>query len=296
MDISSILATLDKSILNEESASAIAEAFENAVNHKVEARLGLQLEQALQQQDEDHASKLEKLLEAIDADHSDKLTKVVEAINHNHAAKLQQLVGFYRKALNEKAEKFSTNLVNRLSKFMDVYLEKAIPQQQLEEAVSNTTARQQLEQIRKVISFDPKSLNEDVKSLISQGKDKINKLNDQLNESYKESLELRDQVSKLQSSLVLEKKTKGMPSSKKDYIAKLLSDKSPQYIEENFKYVVEMFEREESEETVSLVESAKNNAFSKNAKVPAATVISESNTGSATTPVNGYLTALKDLR
>lgn len=295
MDISSILATLDKSILNEESATAIAEAFENAVNQKVEARLELQVEKALAQQDEDHATKLEKLLEAIDTDHSEKLTKVVDAINKNHTGKLQQLVGFYRKALNEKAEKFSTTVVDRLSKFMDVYLEKAIPQNQLQEAVTNTTARQQLEQIKKVISFDPSCINEDVKNLISQGKNKIDKLNEQLNESYKENLELNEKVNALKSSLLLEKKTKGMPSSKKDYVSKLLNDKPPEYIEENFKYVVEMFEREENEQAASLVEAAKSNAVSKNVNVPKQTVISESHTA-VNTPVKGYLSALQDLR
>lgn len=296
MDISSIISNIDTSVLNEEAASAIAEAFESAVSEKVSAQLELQVEKALSKQDEDHALKLEKLLESIDADHSAKLQKVVEAINENHTAKLEQLVKFYRTALNEKAEKFSKKVVNELSNFMDAYIEKAIPQAQLEEAVSNVAARKQLEKIKEIISFDPSELNEDVKKIIVQGKEKINKLEDQLNESFKENIELNEKLENLKSSLILEQKTKGMSTSKKNYVFNLLNDKSPSYIEENFKYVVEMFEREENETSKNLVEEASKTAVSKNAKVPVSNVISESTTGESNTPVTGYLAALKEIK
>jgi hypothetical protein len=293
MDISSIIKNIDTNVLNEETASAIAEAFETAVNEKIDARLTLEVESALSKQDDDHALKLEALLKAIDADHSEKLQKVVDAINENHASKLAKLVSFYRKALNEKAEAFSNKVVEEISNFMDAYLDKAIPQQQLEEAVANTNARKQIEQIKNLISFDPSTLNEDVKNLITQGKGKINELQNQLNESFKENIELHEQLKEAKASLILEKKTKGMPSSKKNYVSNLLSDKSPEYIEENFSLVVEMFEREESESSAKLVNEAKTNAFSKDARVPKAVVVeSTSNEG---TPVNSYLSALQGI-
>jgi hypothetical protein len=294
MDISSIIKNIDTNVLNEETASAIAEAFESAVNEKVDSRLTLEVESALSKQDEDHAVKLESLLKAIDEDHSEKLGKVVSAINENHAGKLEKLASFYRKALNEKAQAFSDKVVEELSNFMDVYLEKSIPQNQLEEAVANTNARKQIEQIKSIISFDPSTLNEDVKNLITQGKGKINELQNQLNESFKENIELHEQLKEAKASLILEKKTKGMPSSKKSYVSNLLSDKSPEYIEENFNYVVEMFEREEKEASTSLVEEAKGKAFSKDAKVPKA-VVTESSTVESNAPVNGYLSALQGI-
>jgi hypothetical protein len=294
MDISSLIKNIDTSVLNEETASAIAEAFETAVNEKVDSRLTLEVESALSKQDDDHAVKLESLLKAIDEDHSEKLNKVVNAINENHTTKLQKLVSFYRKAVNEKAKTFSNKVVEELSNFMDVYIEKSIPQNQLEEAVANTSARKQIEQIKSIISFDPSTLNEDVKSLITQGKGKINELQNQLNESFKENIELNEQLKEAKSSLVLEKKTKGMPSSKKSYVSNLLSDKSPEYIEENFNYVVEMFEREEKEASTKLVEEAKGKAISKDAKVPKA-VVTESSTVESSAPVNGYLSALQGI-
>jgi hypothetical protein len=293
MDISAILEKVDKSILNEETAKVIAEAFEQAVNEKVDSRTKLELESALTKQDEDHAGKLQKLLEAIDTDHSQKLQSVVDAINENHTGKLENLVNFYRKAINEKAESYSNRIVEELSNYLDVYLEKTIPQAQLQEAVANTNAREQISKIRQIISFDPSTLNEQVKKVIHQGKSKIDELQNQLNESYKENIELGERVKTLKTSLILENKTKGMASAKKEFVTKLLNDKSPEYISENFNYVVEMFEREESETSSTLVEEAKSNALSKNAKVPAPTIVEESSQQENNTPVNGYLAALK---
>ena len=292
MDISAILEKVDKTVLNEETAKAIAEAFEQAVTEKSDSRVKLELESALTKQDEDHAGKLQKLLEAIDTDHSKKLQQVVDAINENHTAKLEKLVEFYRKALNEKAESYSNRIVEELSNYLDLYLEKKIPQTQLDEAVANTTAREQLQKIREIVSFDPATLNENVKSIITTGKQKIDELQNQLNESYKQNIELQEKVKSLNSSLILEDKTKGMSNAKKDFVTKLLSDKTPEYITENFNYVVEMFEREESETSTKLVEEAKQSAISKDAKVPATpTVVEESSSQDA--PVNEYLAALK---
>ena len=89
MDISTILKTLDQSVLNEETASAIAESFDTAVNEKVQTKVSLELESVLLKQDQDHASKLENLIEAIDLDHCNKLKEVVDTINENHTSKLE---------------------------------------------------------------------------------------------------------------------------------------------------------------------------------------------------------------
>jgi hypothetical protein len=57
MDIASILKTVDKNVLTEETASAISEAFTSAVEEKVQTKLSLEVESALLKQDEEHAGK-----------------------------------------------------------------------------------------------------------------------------------------------------------------------------------------------------------------------------------------------
>jgi hypothetical protein len=294
MDLKSLLEKLDPSLISEEIAKEIATAFEVAVNEKVQSRIALQLENELTKQDEDHASKLKKLLEAIDNDHSDKLQKVVSAINENHTEKLQQLVSFYRAALNEKAENFSQKLLSEISNFLDLYIDKMIPTEQLQEAVDNVYAKKQIDQIRSLIGIDVNFVNQEVKNTISEGKVVIDDLTTKLNEANKQKQQLLERVKYAEASVLLEEKTKNMVKAKKDFIVKLLGDKSKSYIKENFNYVVEMFDASEEEKTANLVTEAKEKALSRNSKVPTS-VISESNTNSHLTgsSVGEYLSELK---
>lgn len=292
MDIASILKTVDKNVLTEETASAIAEAFTSAVEEKVQTKLSLEVESALLKQDEEHASKLTHLIEAIDKDHSDKLKKVVDAINENHTGKLADLANMYKKSLHEKAEAFSGKIVEELSNYLDLYVEKNMPQQQLEEAINNTYARNQLEKIKSMLQVDPEAINENVKSVLSEGKNQIDGLHVKLNESYKENQDLSKELLKIKSSLVLEHKTRGMNSSKRDYLVKILSDKAPSYIEENFNYVVEMFEKENLDRRSVLVNEAKMSAVSKDAKPAQLVKESAKSNNQEYNPVSEYLSEL----
>ena len=294
-----ILKQVDESVISEETAKAITEAFESAVEEKVNARFTLEMESALSKQDEDHATKLQKLLEAIDTDHTDKLQKVVNALNENHTEKLKNIVAFYRKAINEKANKFSNKIVSEISNYLDLYLDKNVPNLQLEEAVKNTYARKQLDKIKELVGIDPDYINESVKSVVSKGKSKIDELSEKLNEAYKENHALFEKLKINETAVILEKKTKGMPTSKKEFILNLLNDKDSSYIEENFNYVVEMFERGEEEKSTDLVEEAKRKAVSRDVKLPSTpSVIKESksisgNDSNESNPVVGYLSELK---
>jgi hypothetical protein len=296
MNIKAILEKFDKELLSEEAATAIAEAFETAVNEKVESRTKLEVESAVAKLDDDHAKKLEKLLEAIDTDHTAKLEKVVDAITENHTEKLEQIASYYRKALNEKATAFSEKIVNEVSNYLDLYLDKVIPQAQLEEAVSNTYARKKLNAIREMVGVDQEFIDDSLKSAISEGKQKIDELTEKLNESYKENETLLEKIKTVETHSILEEKTKGMPSTKKDFIVKLLNDKDSSYVQENFNYVVEMFERGEEEASTELAEEAKQKAVSRDAKVLPSKVVTESITTSneeVSPLVSEYLSELK---
>jgi len=289
-----ILKTLDQSVLNEETANAIAEAFDTAVNEKVQTKVSLELESVLLKQDQDHASKLENLIEAIDLDHCNKLKEVVDTINENHTSKLEEISEFYTTALNEKAQSFSDKIISEMSNYLDLYLDKNLPTQQLEEAVANTHAKVQLQKIKDILSIDPDTLNENVKTVLKKGSNQINDLQEKLNESYNENAKISLRLENLNSALLLEQKTAGLASSKKEYLKKILCDKSPSYIEENFNYVIEMFEKDDSSERTILAEQAKTKSFSKDAKVPV--VISESTDKSNNNefnPVSDYLTELR---
>jgi len=296
MNIKDLIKNIDPGVITEETATVIAEAFEQAVEEKTNTQVNLEVKNALLKIDEEHAAKLQKLIDAIDLDHTNKLQKVVEAINVNHANKLRKVLKKYDTLVESRAQQFSNKLVGEISNYLDLYLEKAIPSFQLEEAVANTYAKDTINKIKKIISVDPEYINENVKEALVTGKRAIDDLKSQLNESVKTNIKINQELKQAKASMILEFKTKDLPQRKKDYVARLLGNKDSEYIEENFNYVVEMFEKNETEIADEATYSATARAVTRDV-APAQTSIIEESFTDTNEPVTGsvseYLTAMK---
>jgi hypothetical protein len=148
--ITTVLKEATEGILTEDVLSEIETVFEESVKERV----ALHVEKALAEQDDDHAQKLEKLLEAIDADHTQKLKHLVESINRDHATKLAAAAKKFNTTLNEDASGFKDELVNNVSNYLELYLERAIPQEDIRRAMKNTTAVKMLTQLREALAVD----------------------------------------------------------------------------------------------------------------------------------------------
>jgi hypothetical protein len=259
MDFKQILKEQFKDLITEETLTAVHEAFETAVNEKTQ----LHTEAALLKMDDEHTDKLEKLVEAIDTDHSNKLQKLVEAIDfdhtqklnkviskidEDHTEKLQHIVEKYENILNEEAKTFQERIVEEVSNYMDLYLEKTVPTNQISEAVENIKAQKLLNQIRQIVGINEDFINGEIKEALVDGKKTIDSLKKELNEALEANTDLNNKFNQTQSALLLEQKTKDLPESAKGYVTKLLRGKSAEYILENYQYVVEMFDKEVTEQ------------------------------------------------
>jgi predicted HAD superfamily phosphohydrolase len=293
MNIAELLKNIDKNVITEETAKVLTEAFETAVSEKAEILANLKNEEFQNKIDEEHAIKLEKLIKAIDKDHSEKFNTCIKTINENHAAKFTKVVNMYKKALNESASKFSNDIVTKIDSFVSENLNKKFPTMQLEKALENTYAVAQLNKIRNILAIGPDVVNENVKKVIVDGKKQFDHINEALEKERNARLFAESALTKAKAEILLEKKTKGMPVSKKEYVHNLLADKSLNYIEENFRYVVEMFDRGEEDETTNLVEEAKTKALSKDAKVIVENVEKTPSEKVESTLVGDYLSELQ---
>lgn len=282
MDIKSILQEKFKDHLSEESLSDITHAFESAIQNRVaelqeqaqsefsalveqkaselvEQRVALQVEAALIKIDEDHSKKLEHLLESIDNDHTTKLQKLVEAIDSDHTTKLKNVVQAidekhadmleyvvekYETALKTEAVSYKEKLVEEVSNYLELYLDKIVPTKQIDEAVENIQARRIIDQIRQLVSIDEQFINSEIKEALIDGKETITSLQKELNEAVQQNTNLNQRLGEVESALLLENKTKTLDDSTKRYVKRLLKGKTVDYINENYQYVVEMFEKE----------------------------------------------------
>jgi hypothetical protein len=240
-----------KQILSEESISAIQDAFQSKTDLLIEA--------ALVEQDSLYAEKLEQLMTAIDVDHTKKLRKVVEAVDRSNAKKLSNVVNKYEAEINSKAKEFKTAIIESVSSYLEEYIDEAIPAEAILEATKNRTATTVLHNLRKVLAVDSALMSESVKGAVVDGKNQITDLTEKVAKLEAENTIIKENYNKVKANLILENKTSHLTAKKKDYLKKVLGDKSPKFIEENFDYTLRLFERKDQDRLNMIKEEAFDN-------------------------------------
>ncbi len=240
----------------------VLKQIETVFNESVEQRVALQVEKALVEQDESHAQKLEKLLGAIDSDHTTKLEKVVEAIDQNHSHKLASVVKKYESAVNVDANGFKDTLVESISTYLDEYLEEVVPTDSINEAVKNKKAVKVLENIRKDLAVNFALSKDYIKDAITDGKQQLEEANTSAQNLDEQNRVLNEKVQRLETHILLSEKTSDLPEEKGKYVYRMLSDKSVNFINENFDYTVRLFDRTEEEKLEQYKKQAKTKAES----------------------------------
>lgn len=285
-NIKETLKSATKDLLSEEVLGEIEQAFNKSVNEKVQ----LHVTKALTEQDDDYSKKLEHLLEAIDADHTLKLQKVVEAIDINHAEKLKGIVEKYSKIIKEEAARFKEETINNISTYLETYLDETIPSADVKDAVKNTRALEILGQIRNILGVDAALAKESIREAVVDGKNQINEASKKLEAVTKELTAAKAQLAARDAELTLEKKTAGLSSRKRDYISKVMSGKSAQFITENIDYALGLFDKTEKERLQNIKDEASNEVTASQVDRP---VIEESvQPVEGVTQMNPYLAEL----
>jgi hypothetical protein len=274
-----LLPTELQDVLTEESVEAI----ESALKEKVE----LSVEAALTGQDELYAQKLEQLIERIDNNHASKMKNIIESVDSNNAAKLVKVVKKYESELNEGASDFKETIVESISNYLDEFIEEAVPTADIQEATRNNIAAKVLSNLRETLAVDSSLMSDSVKSAIIEGKSELDQLKSELTALKTSNNTLQESYNEAKSAVFLETRTSKYSVKKAAYLKKVLSDKSPKFIKENFEYTSRLFDRKEKEQLEFIREEAISN---RTVKADAPKLVVEKVKPS--TPVNPYLQGL----
>jgi len=254
-------------------------------------------QQALDRIDEEHTTKMSEVVTAIDADHAKKFKLAFNKLDESHTNKLQLVIDKYESLLKEEAVAYKESIIEDIDGYMNVYLEKLIPKDQISEAVANIKAKKTLNQIRDLVSISEEYIDTEVKEALQDGKKIINSLKKELNEALKSNVEVNKKLNQTEAAYLLEQKTKNLADATKAHVNKLLRNKSPEFIQENFQYVVEMFEKEsiEKEEDAKekIMSKRINDSIDRPEFVFEAETIATYPTEKETSPVGGYLNEMK---
>ena len=291
-NISDLLKEVGKDVLTEDSLKQIETVFNDTVDEKANERANIATEAALTTQDAEHSKKLEELLEAIDKDHTKKLNKVVEAVDHDRARKLKNVVRRYRQSINEEAVSLKDTVVESVSDYLDSYIEEAIPTKTIEEATTNKRAYSLLKDLRKMLSVDMVLANESIRSAVKDGKDTIDAQSKELNELTESHNAVSEELEGLKKDLYLEKKLAGLDEKKTNFVRKTFKDKDLAFIEENFEYTVNIFDKKTQESLDLLKEEAMTESKTKEAKVE----VVEEKSQTPKTAVGHYAQTLANMR
>lgn len=317
MNVSNILSEQFKDLISEDTLKQVEEAFNTAVDEKSKAKIQLEVEnvkvqldehytgklqELIEKIDEDHTAKMQKLVAAIDTDHAVKLHGLVESIDKKHTKMLKQVVEKYEGKLVADATSFQNRLVEEVSNYLDLYLDKTVPTAQINEAVTNIQAAAKLHQIRQLVGINEEFVDNEVKEALIDGKRTIDSLRNELNVALKENVDLAARANKAEVAILLEDKTVDMPTAKKTFVHKLLKNKTPEYIKENFDYVVEMFEKEAQTDLETIQEQVKQEFVSQTASADRPHIIEEQKNfnneverDASSEVVSGYLNEMKKI-
>tara|TARA_R100000808_G_C2142669_1_gene150418 strand:- start:562 stop:1455 length:894 start_codon:yes stop_codon:yes gene_type:complete len=251
-DIKEVLKEGTQDLLSEDVLNEIEAVFNEAVNERVT----IATEAALVQQDDDHAKKVEQLLEAVDTDHTNKLQRIVEAIDANHTEKLKKIVEYYQNAITSDAGTLKNTLVENVSNYLDLYLEKTYPTDMLDEAVKNKRAIAVLEDVRSLLGVDMALAKETIKEAVLDGKQQIQTASTQLNSVVEENKQLTGELTKAKAEILLSEKCSNLPEDKTRYIKKVLGERDEHFITENFDYTLSLFEKQKQEQLEAITNEA----------------------------------------
>ena len=253
-----------KDVLTEETLQEIQKTFNEQLESKAEERSKIAVAAALNEQDEKYAEKLEALLEAIDKDHCRKLKRVVESLDNDRTNKLKRVIKKYQSELNTEAVKLRDAIVESASEYLDSYIDEALPISSIQEAVNNKKALGILENFRQTLGVDLALANETIREGVVDGKKQLDESNEQLKITSQQRDTLAEEVAELKKTIFLSEKTKNFDEKKTNFITNTFKGKDIDFIQENFKYTVKMFDKKHTEALDILKEDAISNSEIKN--------------------------------
>ena len=168
---------------------------------------------------------VEKLDESAQGKIKEKLEIIIEGkVKEQLTAKLteekEKLVDIYE----SKFEEYKEEITSKFSNFVDSVLdeEMTIPDKILEFAKKGELYHDLIEQFKIRLSVDEGLLDKEVKSLLKESKDEIEKLRDDLDKKIAEGLEIKKDAQELAAELYLRQKCDGLTEAQNKHMIEML--------------------------------------------------------------------------
>ena len=195
---------------------------------------------------------VEKLDESNQTQIKDKLDtliemKATELSDSRLSEEKDKLVGEYE----DKFDEYKDDITSKFSNFVDSVLdeEMTIPAEVLEFAKKGELYHDLIEQFKTRLSVDEGLLDEEVKGILKEAKDKIIELEGQVNKITESNLELKVDAQELAASLYIREKCDGLTEAQKAQVLPVLEGITDrEEIDKKFNLIVEMSKLDEEDD------------------------------------------------
>lgn len=196
----------------------------------------------------------EKLSTIIEAKVSEKVEEQVsekeDTLKEEYSTKLKEAKDSLTEEYVEKFNDFKTDVSEKFSSFVDSVLEEEmkIPEKIVRYANLGELYEPIIDQMKLRMAIDEGAINEEVKGLLKEAKEKINEVKSELDKTISEKIETEADAKTLATELFLYKKCDGLAENVKTKVMKVFEGASREDIENKFDIIVETFTEKPLEE------------------------------------------------
>lgn len=241
-----------KEVLTEEQLNEIKAEYEKQVE--------LRIESALHQYDDDAVEQIKLLESQINQSHARKLTE----ISNKYKNVINTIQRKHEEEMTAKAQEFKIRLAEQIEKFIDHKINNIVPFDTIKEYAKNKTAATVLESLRKQLAVDSTLMKESVRKPINEIKSKYDSAVEYIKKLEGENKNLVESVNMSKANLLIESKVAGLDEKTADHMRRMLTGKTEQFINEQFKYILDLYREGQETRRESLRKDALNARKTKN--------------------------------
>lgn len=208
--------------------------------------------------DKSHTAKVKQLMEAVDTDHSSKVEKLMEAIDEDHAKKLTKVVETIKESVVDG------KLVDQISDYLDLYLEKVMPKKALINEARLGRLEKFYKNIKELSMVNDEYVQTEIKEAVEDASQQLSKKDEEIDHLMMEKVELTSKIKKIEAAQLLSEKCKDLAPSLTSYAQTRFEKSTKEEIEEQFNEAIEAFKKEEKSKRAKLTETSQTKAKVKN--------------------------------
>jgi cation transport regulator ChaB len=220
----------------------LSEKDQQDIKAEFDKQVQIAVESALHQYDDEAVKRIEALVEQINESHKVQLMNLMKKRKAIDLKKRTQLQESYNDSLIREANRFKMALASNIERFIEAKVSNIVNYSTIKKAARNNTARIVLEGLRKQLGVDSALMRESISAPIMEGKRELEKCRSYIRRLKEENVRLCESLNNSEANLLVENKVASLNEDAADYMRRMLKGKDIKFINEQFGYILSLYQ------------------------------------------------------